>query len=410
MSVETDRHVIILNHMFTGDYLNNNLGHEVINLFRDDNKQNNIYLCRDGKYSREDLPKYVIQVRRPHLSVRTLEVINIATKLELFKGAQEEVTYGRVPVTTLFSGNKEQQEVCITFRAGLVIKPMAPLYICYQGKEELPSANTIVLNEKVVDAKGEMTYSFNVSQQLREYFSDGDDYNTMDEFCTKAFEDFTHDKGWVQVDEDFRDEKFGEKDFPLLPADIYGIGTWELAYSNAFKHFLESNKTFLKVFCELCLRKYLGKDITLPLLAADAKVEIKREWQHIDLLIEYDEYVFVIENKIFSDLNGKDKGQLGDYKTKIEKEETYKDKDKIYILLTPNHNKIESGDDSWRCVYYKDVYVECEKLTTSDEHFETFTRMIELHIEDDYNYGAMKRRFKRALSLLQPRTNNTTHL
>ena len=27
--------------------------------------------------------------------------------------------------------------------------------------------------------------------------------------------------------------------------------------------------------------------------------------------------------------------------------------------------------------------------------------MIELHIEEDYNYGAMKRKFKRALSLLK---------
>ena len=404
--METDRHVIILNHMFTGDYLNNNLGHEVINLFRDDKQQNNIYLCRDGKYSREDLPKYVIQVRRPHLSVRTLEVINIATELELFKGAQEEVTYGRIPVTTLFSGNKEQQEVCITFRAGLVIKPTAPLYICYQGKEELPSANTIVLKEKVVDTKGEMTYRFNVSQQLREYFSDGDDYNTMNEFCTKAFEDFSHDNGWEQVDEDFRDEKFDEKDFPLLPADIYGIGTWELAYSNAFKHFLESNKTFLKAFCELCLRNSPYKEERFIPLATDEKVVIKREWKHIDLLIEYDEYVFVIENKIFSDLNGKDKGQLDDYKTTIEKEEKYKNNKKIYILLTPNHNKIKVSEP-WRLIPYKDVHVECIKIgTTSDEYFETFTRMIELHIEEDYNYGAMKRRFKRTLSLLQPITNN----
>ncbi len=384
--------------MFTGDYLNNNLGHEVINLFRDDNKQNNIYLCRDGKYSRKDIPKYVIQVRRPHLSARTLEIINIATDLELYKGDQGEVSYGRVPVTNFFGGNKEKQEVCITFRAGLVIKPKEPLYICYQGKEELPSANTIVLKEKVVNAKGEMVYRFNVSQQLREYFTDGDDYNTLDEFCTKAFEDFNHGNGWVRVDEDFRDEKFDEEDSPLLPTDIYGIGTWELAYSNAFRHFLESNKTFLKAFCELCLRKYLGKDITLPLFFADAKVEIKREWKHIDLLIEYGEYVFVIENKIFSDLNGKDKGQLEEYKIAIENEENYVNKNKIFILLTPNHNKIKVNDP-WCLIFYKDVHVECKKINTSDEHFETFIRMIELHIEEDYNYGAMKRRFKRTLLL-----------
>lgn len=383
--------------MFTGNYLNDNLGHEVINLFRDDEKHNNIYLCRDGKYSRVDLPKYVIQVRRPHHTTHTLEVINIATNLELYKDDQKTVTYGRIPVTELFAKNKEQQEVCITFRAGLVIKPQAPLYICYQGNDKVD--NSVNLKEKIVDAKGDMGYRFNVSQQLREYFADGDDYNTLDDFCTKAFDDFNSAKGWLKVDEDFSNETFSEEDFPLLPADIYGVGTWELAYSNAFKYFLESNKAFLKAFCELCLRKYYDKGISLPPLGANENVEVKREWNHIDLLIEYGEYVFVIENKIFSDLNGKDKNQLEVYKTTIEEEMEYVNKKKVYILLTPNHNKIEVGNP-WRRVFYKDVHGECMKLDSSDEHFRTFTRMIELHTEEDYNYGAMKRRFKRTLALL----------
>lgn len=59
---------IILNHMFTGDFLNDNIGHEVINLFVDDKEKHYVYLCKDGKFSREDVDienSYVVQVFRP---------------------------------------------------------------------------------------------------------------------------------------------------------------------------------------------------------------------------------------------------------------------------------------------------------------------------------------------------------
>ena len=386
--------MIVFNHMFTGDYLNDNLGHEVINFFKADDGANYIYLCKDGKYSRNEIPKYIIQVRRPHNTVRTLEIVNIAMNLELFKSQQGSITYGGIPVTEIFENNKEQQEVCITFKAGLVIKPKTHQYICYHDKNDIPGA--MVLDETIINEKGEEVYRFNISQQLREYFTDGDDFYTLDAFCTKAFDDYTKGKDWVNVDKDFLNED-NEEDTQILPADIYGIGTWELAYSNAFKYFLENNGCFLKSFCKLCLSKH-GKSPELQLLGNNAKPEIKREWQHIDLLIDYGKYLFVIENKIFSDLNGKDKDQLTEYEKTVNGTEEYRSKEKIFILLTPNHNKINI-DNNWTHIYYKDVYEICPKVI--DEHFSTFVRMIELHIEEDYNYGAMKRKFKRALSLLK---------
>lgn len=73
--------------MFTGDYLNDNIGHEIINLFKDDNGENYIYLCKDGKYDiKNGEPDYVIQVRRPHNTTHTLEIINIATGISVFNG------------------------------------------------------------------------------------------------------------------------------------------------------------------------------------------------------------------------------------------------------------------------------------------------------------------------------------
>jgi hypothetical protein len=72
---ENKQRPIILNHMYSGEYLGDNIGHEIINLFKADDGNNYIYLCKDGKYNGE-FPKYVIQVRR--YGTRTLEVVNIA--------------------------------------------------------------------------------------------------------------------------------------------------------------------------------------------------------------------------------------------------------------------------------------------------------------------------------------------
>ena len=45
---------IILTRMYVGTYLQNNIGHEVINLFKADNGNNYIYVNKDGRIN----PKY----------------------------------------------------------------------------------------------------------------------------------------------------------------------------------------------------------------------------------------------------------------------------------------------------------------------------------------------------------------
>ena len=59
-------------------------------------------------------------------------------------------------------------------------------------------------------------------------------------------------------------------------------------------------------------------------------VEVRREWENIDLLVKIDSYVFCIENKIFSDEHS---DQLTRYKNKVE--ESFPDLKKIYIYLNP---------------------------------------------------------------------------
>lgn len=59
-------------------------------------------------------------------------------------------------------------------------------------------------------------------------------------------------------------------------------------------------------------------------------VEIRREWENIDLLIILDEYVLCIENKIFS---GEHSDQLTRYRNIVET--NFQDKSQIYVYLNP---------------------------------------------------------------------------
>lgn len=384
--------------MFTGDYLNDNIGHEIINLFKDDNGENYIYLCKDGKYDiKNGEPDYVIQVRRPHNTTHTLEIINIATGISVFDGKQEDIKYGGVPVTEIFKYNSKQQDVCITFTAEKVIKPSLPIYIYYNG-EKTKNENVQVI---------ELPDKFNVSQQLREYlYKDSDNHNILSDFLAKCTgEELSQINPNIQTSHQ------------ATPADIYGIGTWELAYSNAFKFFMEKHNKFLEAFCNLCIKKYNDKiphDKKVPPINDIKDNEYKniyREWNHIDLLIDIRDYLFVIENKIFSDINGKKRDnknskdiitQLNTYweliENKNEKGENknpFTDKKyKIYILLTPNHNKINVSDENWRIIYYKDII---NLYSTKDKDFNDFMSMIELHSVEDYNYGIMRRKFENAI-------------
>ena len=134
------KNVIILNHMFTGKYLNENIGHEIVNLFSDDNDKQYIYLCKDGKFNSDDrFVEHVVQVRRPDKTKGTLEIINVASQLNEYEEDNETPTYGEKSIYEIFEQNLEQQEKCITFKANLMRKPKKHLYIWEEKKPDRKS-------------------------------------------------------------------------------------------------------------------------------------------------------------------------------------------------------------------------------------------------------------------------------
>lgn len=436
---------IVINHMFSGNYLEDNIGHEIINLFKDDEGVNYIYLCKDGKYNRNKLPKYVIQVRR--YGTRTLEVINIAEidDNNIEKIDIDKIKYGGCKITSLFEGNIGQEiNTFITFKAKRVVKPNIdnPVYISYWGNrlkdrtiigKETPYPSILPSQPILLDQETDEKKSlFDVSEALRniiEYDDTEDsDYQKLAKLIESAFNKGIKDTTWIESDEKdkINNVDSNTKENEDTAGDIYKINNLELPYSNAFKYFIERDPLLLKGFCNHIKGKFNQNNKLEELcnyLNKDYKLTIRREWENIDIIIEINnEWVIVIENKIFSDLNDKVANEITQldkyYKIVVSGKKTSKDKNgnekevdvknipahysrcnKIFILLTPDHNNINiSQYKNWHKIHYSLI---SDFLANGVEdksiHLKEFEQMIKQHSVKDYNYGVMKRRFERAL-------------
>lgn len=367
---------IILNHMFTGDYLDKNIGHEVINLFRADDNKHYIYLCKDGVFNRDDVQvEYVVQVCRPIKTTNTLKIINVASNLKQHVKTDATPQYGKKSIYDIFKNNIEQQNVCVTFDAGMMSIPQKDLYIWTTGSIECKDNGVALEN-------------LNHSQQLREYIYEeynedwsvkkGTNYSCLQALIT----------GWntmeIGVDLPKVDSNY---DTSMGVTEIYGVEGRELSYSDAISYFVEKyQKIFLDIFG--------SKD--------DKVLKVFREWKNIDILIECVNEVIVIENKIFSGLNGNDSTQLKKYKEIIEgevinKKSRFYGKEIKYILLTPNHNLIIPNCEGWMRMEYKVVYDKLKNMKYNDNELEDFIKAIKPHTEIDYNFSVMKKRFARAI-------------
>ena len=402
---ENKQRPIILNHMYSGEYLGDNIGHEIINLFKADDGNNYIYLCKDGKYTRKDLPKYVIQVR--HHCTRTLEVISIAEiESKITEQEIDNIKYGGVTIVDIFKENEEQgTDTYITFKATNVIKPTPdqPVYIAYEGNRVKVNISTpfikptIILNEKVV-VNGKEKYNFDVCEALRNYIyyneNQDSDYFKLNSLIKNAF---SNNIDWQPVSEQLGLTVKDSSKIYATPGDIYGISNLELPYSNAFKFFIEKYPQLLSgIFGKICSYFDMHRNYQIT--------RIESEWRNIDILIEVDnELVIVIENKIFSDLNGKKENeitQLDKYERIITKEDKYNAYNKIFILLLPDHNNINIDNyTNWHKLFYSSVssYLDEFVKTNNDEQLKDFAEMVSRHSDKDYNYSVMKRRFERAL-------------
>lgn len=168
----------------------------------------------------------------------------------------------------------------------------------------------------------------------------------------------------------------------------------ELTYSNLFAYFLTFPDFASYLFCKL------GNNTKF------STIKVRREENHIDIVVETDDSVFIIENKVKSALNGhaeKDVNgeefhdQLKRYYEYVE--ENYKEKKRKYFIFAPNYNPINkenfgsSSDGTemkkvWTVVPYKDLFNYCKNYSgfSNTLYFDEFKKALEIHCGENLDY------------------------
>ena len=201
---------ILMVFMFRGDYLANELGHEIINLFKADNGKHYIYVNPWGYVNEKKYGKIDIILLVRHVKGFQVEIIAKASGLRLFKGATDrhlghenknymqalndtktkqnsecdEIEYGGKKLVDIFGFNDpgDKQYVLVTYEAGYFCRTKKIVYIDFKNKEivgeaEMPrqSLTTYYYPKK---EKGQQIYKYLRSIiDEKDYWFDKDEDN-----------------------------------------------------------------------------------------------------------------------------------------------------------------------------------------------------------------------------------------
>ena len=440
---KSEKTVIVLNAMYSGKYLNDNMGHEIINLFKADKAimvnvngtnvpyQNFIYLNPYGNFNsayKGRIKDMLMVISVPKKNM--FEVVGKATDLvdifepvtgfnpklenkgkniktespedQVIKSQEEKIgmlEYGGRKLSELF--NKDQQQaIFVTFAAKSVCRPNKRWFIKLKDEDgstsdDIKDSYTILLKSKSKAKQSQKQY---FDPQKKEELDDVEILkkllNDPDNWCPA--EGITTAKSLKGQPLTFnKDSLF----------NICKIGDDELAFSNALAFYIEKYPHLFSKTFDLALNK-----------STDKKIIVEREWNHIDIYVKIgDNKRIIIENKIHSGINcstketdenankrdGEKESQLGRYWRKA-CEDLNEDPDKIApkklkaFLLCPNYKKfeLENGENNKGNFKYGDKYtiITYSKLHSSliksneyknqdkpDRNFQDFVNALKKH-------------------------------
>ena len=372
---------IVLNRMYNGDYLNDNLGHEIINMYRSDNGKHYIYLQYDGKFDKRHVGKVeTVLLVRTLYGRKMLEVLGKAEMItEVYHPNQtaeeqeqyiidNDIRYDGTLLHQIFEGNAYQY-VYITYEAGKVVRPKEQLFISF-SKDGVKNDNIIFLTE-----------NNQARASLKQYIDEStpNDYAALSEMINNA-------SLWEEDCVGKVNKVDNSVHHPTTYFDICGIQHYELAYSNALAYFINQYPHIFKNF----FKEKFGVTIS-------DIVSIHREENNIDILARTQRELIVIENKIKSHINGRifdrhsddgDRTQLEKYYRYATEKASEEKRNAMFCLLTPNYNDIElskySCGDKYQKVFYREVYDFCciQKEYVTDIYFHDFAEALYGHTKD----------------------------
>lgn len=149
--------------------------------------------------------------------------------------------------------------------------------------------------------------------------------------------------------------------------EIIGASKTEIRHSNFLAWILNPKashslgESFLKRF----IREMVADSRAIGISEIEVEqldfnnVRILREWKNIDILIEFADFVFVIENKILSKEHS---NQLSRYRKVIEKE--YPNKKHVFCYLSPNGDESVEENDKYVSISYFHIVDILERIMT----------------------------------------------
>lgn len=404
---------IIINKMYVGAYLSegDNIGHEIINLYKADDGKNYIYLNSQGtiELSRGDNSITVLMVRKFASKIykilakaEGIAILDFAdSKLprkERYKGQVAlGLTYGGVSLVDLFKENsyrgslEEEKNAYTTFVADRVIKPKNQIYIT--DDETVSGDNTFFIRTNKGFGK----------QTLREFYNE----NGKPESFTDLNQIIENNELWEEANTTQAISELPEpqKDPYFNFLKITRQEDNELAFSNMFAYFFNINRDAFSRFAREVLFVDIQTDFT-----------IEREKKNIDLLISDNNNAVVIENKIKSSINGINErydiysnqvqSQLKKYYQFVTTDDEYRKKTVSCFIFSPNYNRIElskfSCGEKYTVVYYREIYnffVENRNLFDEVPYFDDFINAMHKHTKDYDNdlEEEMQRRFQNTI-------------
>ncbi|MCH5227746.1 MAG: PD-(D/E)XK nuclease family protein [Muribaculaceae bacterium] len=362
---------IIINRMYAGSYLSDNIGHEVINLFRADNNNFYIYINPYGSVSKEALNfENILLVR---LAGKNLfEVIGLATGLtpaycvtnpgnqtkksfdDVLKAqndyikSQNGVSYGGVSIIDIFS-SASLQDIYISFKADCVREPKEGqrIFLYYKEKKDKSYQSDQAEYSHLPGLVIEITQQSWPRTALKTYIVEDNNNNVPSDY--DKLKDVIDNKSlWKEksVEKIINDSLF--KSYPNSLFYICGIQDNENCISNAIVYFMNEPR-YKKLWVDFFKRE-LKINLSENYQAyreVDAKIKDDNDTGgRIDILIKDDDNIVVIENKIKSDINSiksdlsdgskNKKNQLHRYYNFINKK--YINYKHYFFILHPNYN------------------------------------------------------------------------
>ncbi len=442
--IKSKQNEIILNRMYAGDYLksDNNIGHEIINLFQADNGKYYVYINPYGSIgsSHDDKVRTVLMVRGH--GEHMLEVLaktegrlkqwvydkhsKVKKDDEKYREEHQEihnrhvkmlknVTYGGKSLEDIFEDNQDNDiAYYATFKADKIIKVKEPIYLVDANYQQQVGGNMYKLEDLNNFSKQSLRMYVSQDKHFKSYDTLADIINSP-EFWGEAV-------GQVKDIEQPQNDTENDNIFKIIKKEYD-----ELVVSNMLAYYLEKYRWLFDSFAKEVLKidNFEVSDVAKlsGLIEREKHIEVEGKKGQIDILVRDvgSKNIIVIENKIKSGINGivensdiHDKciqSQLTNYYNWVQEQEEYNDYNKYFYIFVPNYSKLDVNKYSFGNKYtvicyskiykwFKEIYPflkEREKID-NEIYYNDFLALLEKHSKstDDFE-EEMRLRFSKVI-------------